>query len=140
MNSTPWAAYGPGQLALARGDGKGALDHFRQARNLWWCRTCTMLEEGLAFERAGQADSALASYEQLAALGTQHFEEGFKDFTLPLSYQRLGELYEGKGDKDKALEYYGKLTTLWKGADPELQPRVQETKRRMAALTAEPRK
>lgn len=67
------------------------------------------------------------------------WEEGFKDFTLPLVYQRLGELYEAR-DKDKSLEYYGKLTTLWKGADAELQPKVQEIKRRMAALVAEPHK
>ena len=134
----PWAAYGQGQLALARGDGKGALAHFRRARDLWWCRTCTMMEEGLAFELAGQADSALASYQRLPALGTQHNEEGSKDFALAPVYQRLGELYEAKGDKDKALEYYGKLTTLWKSADPELQPRVQEVKRRMATLVAEP--
>jgi tetratricopeptide (TPR) repeat protein len=97
-----------------------------------------MLEEGLAFERAGQADSALASYQRLPALGTQHNEEGFKDFALAPVYQRLGEMYEAKGDADKALEYYGKLTTLWKSADPELQPRVQEVKRRMASLVAEP--
>jgi tetratricopeptide (TPR) repeat protein len=135
----PWASYGLGQLALARGDATSALAHFRRARDLWWCRTCTALEEGLALEKTGQPDSALAAYERQAALGTPMWEEPFKDFSLPLVYQRLGELYETR-DKDKALEYYGKLTALWKGADPELQPRVQEIKRRMAVLVAEPPK
>jgi tetratricopeptide (TPR) repeat protein len=134
----PWAAYGLGQLALARGDGSGALAHFRKSRDLWWCRTCTALEEGLALERAGQPDSALAAYERQATLGTPMWEEPFKDFSLPLVYQRLGELYESR-DKGKSLEYYGKLTALWKNADPELQPRIQEIKRRMATLAAEPR-
>ena len=82
-----------------------------------------MLEEGLAFERAGQPDSALAAYERLPTLGTPVWEEGFKDFTRPSCYQRLGELYEGKGDKDKALAYYGKLTTLWKSATPSCSRR-----------------
>ncbi|HSR15618.1 MAG TPA: hypothetical protein VLL51_07690, partial [Gemmatimonadales bacterium] len=118
-DAEPWAAYGQGQLALARGDGPAALVQFRQARDLWWCRTCTMLEEGLAFERAGQTDSALAAYEKLSTLGTNMWEEATKDFSLPLAYQRLGELYEGKGEKDKAIGHYGTFVELWRGADPE---------------------
>ena len=41
------------------------------------------------------------------------------------------------GDKDKALEYYGKFTDLWSDADPVLQPKVREAKSRMAKLSAE---
>jgi tetratricopeptide (TPR) repeat protein len=136
-NADPWASYGQGQLALARGDGPAALAQFRQARNLWWCRTCTLMEEGLALERMGQSDSALAAYDKLSNLGTNVWEEAPKDFSLPLVYQRLGELYETRGDKTKALDYYGKFVDLWRGADPELQPRVKEVQRRIGELAGE---
>ena len=39
------------------------------------------------------------------------------------------------GDTAKALEYYGRMVELWKNADPELQPVVQDVKKRIAALT-----
>ena len=50
------------------------------------------------------------------------------------TYKRLGELYEAKGDKAKAIAYYQKFVDLWKNADPELQPQVAEARRRLARL------
>ena len=132
------ARYGEGQLALAKGDGKTALARFREARRLWrHCPSCTSLDQGVAFERMGQKDSALAAYEQVATTPV-FYEDAQELLALPVAYERLGELYEGKGDKQKALEYYGKFVELWKNADPELQPRVQAAKKRMAALAGEP--
>ena len=52
-------------------------------------------------------------------------------------YRRVGELYDARGDRQKALEYYGKFVELWKNADPELQPAVKEAKGRMARLARE---
>jgi tetratricopeptide (TPR) repeat protein len=51
------------------------------------------------------------------------------------SYKRLGELYEARGDRQKAMLYYTKFVELWKNADPELQPKVAEVKKRLARLT-----
>ena len=42
---------------------------------------------------------------------------------LPSVYERLGALYEQRGDAAKAIHYYGKLIELRKDGDPELQPR-----------------
>ena len=50
--------------------------------------------------------------------------------------RRLGELYEAKGDRPKALQYYEHFVDLWKTADPELQPQVADVKRRIARLRA----
>jgi tetratricopeptide (TPR) repeat protein len=58
-------------------------------------------------------------------------------WNLAFSYRRLGELYEEKGNKEKALDYYGRFVQLWKDADPELQPQVKEVKERMVKLTSE---
>jgi hypothetical protein len=54
-----------------------------------------------------------------------------------LSYHRLGELYEAKGDRTNAARFYSAFVELWKNADPELQPRVAETRRKLALLQGE---
>jgi hypothetical protein len=50
-------------------------------------------------------------------------------------HKRLGELYEAAGDRQRAASHYSAFIELWKTADPELQPRVQDVKRRLARLT-----
>jgi hypothetical protein len=50
---------------------------------------------------------------------------------------RLAELYEGRSDRARAANYYSQFADLWRGADPDLQPRVADARRRLAALTAE---
>ena len=54
---------------------------------------------------------------------------------LPTTHKRLGELYEAKGERDRALEHYRAFSALWKDADPGLQPQVTDAKLRVAALT-----
>ena len=49
--------------------------------------------------------------------------------------KRLGELYDQKGERQKALEQYSAFVDQWKDADPELQPAVASVKKRMAELT-----
>ena len=56
---------------------------------------------------------------------------------LPVAYRRLGELYEQRGDRDKAVSYYNEFVELWKDADPELLPQVEEARRRIANLVGE---
>jgi tetratricopeptide (TPR) repeat protein len=51
---------------------------------------------------------------------------------LALIYRRLGELYEGRGDRDKARGYYSRFVDLWKDCDSELRPAVTEVRRRLA--------
>ena len=60
---------------------------------------------------------------------------GFDRYWLPVVYERLGDLYEKRGDTAKAIHYYGKLVDLWKDADPELQPRVEAARRAIEALS-----
>jgi len=56
---------------------------------------------------------------------------------LALAYQRIGKLYEAKGDRARARESYAKLQDLWKTADPELQPIVKDARERVARLSGE---
>jgi hypothetical protein len=53
---------------------------------------------------------------------------------LAHALQRLGELYEAKGDVPNAVKYYREFLDLWRRADPELQPRVAEVRRRISRL------
>ena len=54
-------------------------------------------------------------------------------------HRRLGELYEERGDREKAVEYYSRLVELWNDADPELQLVVEDVRARIARLVGEPR-
>jgi hypothetical protein len=48
--------------------------------------------------------------------------------------KRLGELYEAKGDTQRAASNYMAFLALWKNADPELQPQVRDVQKRLARL------
>ena len=130
--------YSRALLALGKGQYTQAIAGFREFREKNGGELTGLFEIGQAFDGMRQADSALASYEAFAT----HPEIGpaGRQYFLPGTLRRLGELYEARNNKDKALEYYGKLTALWKDADSDLMPQVQEVKKRMAALVGEPRK
>jgi len=56
---------------------------------------------------------------------------------LGFTFKRLGELYEERNDRDKALHYYNELVDLWNGADDVLQPIVRDVRSRIARLAGE---
>lgn len=88
-------------------------------------------ETGLAFERAGLPDSAIATYEHyLNAPPTS----GMDAFRLVWILEHVAPLYEKKGSRKKAREMYARVAELWKNADPDLQPRVSYARERAAAL------
>jgi tetratricopeptide (TPR) repeat protein len=128
-----------GFIALAEGNSDSAIALFRRgdyeadglaSRN---CTPCTPLFIGLAFDRADRADSArvyLARYADMAGTTRVYLDR----FYLAPALFRLGELNESAGDAKRATEYYGRFVDLWQNADPELQPRVAEARRRIDQL------
>ena len=64
----------------------------------------------------------MARYEHVA--NTPALDLQARQLQLPAALRRAGEMYEAKGDRKKALDYYGRFVDLWKDADPELQPGV----------------
>jgi tetratricopeptide (TPR) repeat protein len=128
--------YATAQVALAKGQYNAALAGFREYRVRNGGVITGLTEIGQAFEGMRQPDSALAAYEGFA--NQPDVGPAFRQYALPTTLRHLGEIYEGRNNKDKALEYYGRFVALWKNSDPELQPQVQEVKRRMAALAGEP--
>jgi tetratricopeptide (TPR) repeat protein len=125
-----------GDIAMAEGRYREAVDHYRAGVASGTCLTCSPHAVGLAFDRLGESDSAIAIFE--AALDTLSLLRTLREVQwLGPTYKRLGELYEGQ-DRQKALDYYSRFVDLWRDADPELQPVVEEVRQRMADLSGEP--
>ena len=101
------------------------------------CSPCAEPQLALAFDQAGNSDSALAHFQHWADVGENAWEVGVYWHWAPVAYFKLAELYEAKGDREKAAYYYSAFTDLWREADPEFQPRVQEARRRIKDLTGE---
>jgi tetratricopeptide (TPR) repeat protein len=126
-----------GSIELAVGDFEGAIRHLR----LWetaqqLCPFCWLPSLARAYDLAGAADSAVAIYERYL-MESSFFRLYYDAHYLGPTYERLGDLYEQRGDTAKAIHYYGKLIELWKDADPELQPRVEAARRAIEALSTD---
>ncbi len=126
-----------GYVALAEGRTQDAISEFRAWYDETGCPRCAQFEIGAAYEQAKQPDSALAAYERGVTSPAGPNSVYDQAWTLAQSYQRLGELYEERGNKDRALDYYGRFVQLWKDADPVLQPQVKEIRERMTKLAGE---
>jgi tetratricopeptide (TPR) repeat protein len=125
-----------GTIALAEGRANDAIAHFQRWDARMPCPVCASVSLGTAYDAAGIPDSVLAIYERYSTTPWL-FRSGPDSFTLPIAYERLANLYEQRGDRQKAIHYYGKLVELLKDADPELQPRVEAARRAMEALSSD---
>ncbi len=123
-----------GWIAVAERRYMDAITAFREA-DVGACTICALAPLALAYDLAGRADSAITLYERY--LSTNYYYRDVQDQRyLAATYKRLGELYDAKQDAPKAREYYERFVDLWKNADPELQPKVQQVRRRLAMLRA----
>ena len=130
-----------GEIALAEKKPADALAEFRRgdvdydgqpARE---CGPCLAFNLARAFDAAGMADSAIAAYERFIATPYYNRLNDTDPQGLAGAHKRLGELYEAKGNRQRAASHYQRFIDLWKDADPELQPRVAEARRRLARLS-----
>jgi tetratricopeptide (TPR) repeat protein/tRNA A-37 threonylcarbamoyl transferase component Bud32 len=130
--------YSLGEIALAEKRPADALKEFVLADRLPdgpanGCSICPMLLAARAYDLGSQPDSAIAGYERF--LSTPMYARQVQDqWYRAGSHKRLGELYEAKGERQKALGHYLKFVELWKNADPELQPKVAEARAKIARL------
>jgi tetratricopeptide (TPR) repeat protein len=89
-----------------------------------------------AFDRAGQADSAVARYEQALEYGDAlNIHQQAREY--PITLIRLAERYDEQGDLERAAGHYGRFIELWADADPDLQPRVEAARLRLQEIVSE---
>ena len=128
LRAAAWVALGEGNY------GRG-IAGLRRSAETAGCVPCSLIGLARAYDVAGDADSTIAFWERY--LNTT-WGFGLLDHTaLPTAFRRLGELYEERGDRDKAVEYYNRFVELWREADEELQPVVEDVKSRIAKLVGE---
>jgi|HubBroStandDraft_2_1064218.scaffolds.fasta_scaffold03319_5 tetratricopeptide (TPR) repeat protein len=126
------------EIALAEHRPLDAVAEFRLGDQLpdgpaGECTDCLPVNLGRAFDAANMPDSVIAGYERYIA--TPNFGKLQRDqFFLAGVQKRLGELYEAKGNREKAAAHYLAFVDLWKNADPELQPAVTAVKQRLSHL------
>ncbi|MEJ2548858.1 MAG: hypothetical protein P8125_13775, partial [Gemmatimonadota bacterium] len=89
------------------------------------------------FEALGQTDSVIARYERW--LGRRQLDGRLaRDAeSLPAAHERLGQLFDAKGELEKAALHYARFVELWEDADPDLQPRVAAARARLEAILRE---
>lgn len=133
-----------GAIALAEGEAATAVTNLREADRVGWCVTCPLPTLARADDAAGMPDSTISVLERFLTIGA--FEglqvgpdvtPGVTPFDQGLAYERLGQLYEERGDVENAEKYHSLFVELWAEADQELQPRVAAARARLSAIAAE---
>jgi serine/threonine protein kinase/tetratricopeptide (TPR) repeat protein len=135
----PRRALVEGWIQLAEGQPREAIREFRKSQALSAREGAhafaTNMEPdlGLAFERAGTPDSAIAVYEHYLNDSVNGMDDHFAKLAWTLEH--VAALYEKRGDRAKAKRAYARFVELWQHADPDLQPRVARASQRVAELT-----
>jgi tetratricopeptide (TPR) repeat protein len=131
-----WADGARGVVALAEDRHDEALAAFLRFDDGNACATCAYPWLARAYDRLGQEDSVRVMYERLVDLPSAAL--WYDGAHLAQGYVRLAEIYEGQGETEKALEFYGRFVSLWEEADPELQPWVERAREALRRLADEP--
>jgi DNA-binding SARP family transcriptional activator/tetratricopeptide (TPR) repeat protein len=122
-------------IHLGRGDPEAAIRIIAEVRASHPCRLCLAKRMGWALLDAGRLHDAAREWELVLDWKDELFAGVPSQVPQILwTLQRLPPLYEELGDTVRALHHYRQLVALWDDADPELQPRVDHARTRIAAL------
>ena len=138
MLEAPGRHWTLGEIALAEKRPLDAVREFWKSDSLpdgpdGDCYFCKDVLVARAFDAANAPDSAIAHFERFIVAKYPGRLGVDNEFLAP-THQRLGELYESKGDNQRAASHYLTFIDLWRNADPVLQPRVDDARRRLARL------
>jgi serine/threonine-protein kinase len=120
-------------LALARRDTSEALRLFVGAPDTL-CGNCDWIDM-----RQKAALLAARGRDKEAAALLEFTPVYFSNLDSQLRALERGRVYERLGDRARAIEAYGFVTDVWRNADPELQPLVEEARTALRRLGREPR-
>lgn len=120
--------YEPALATLREGEAE-ALRAIRDVDPANWAQDAIPL-----FEALGQPDSVIVRYETWMGRRQLRGRLAADADDLPTALERLGQLYDAKGDTENAALYYAQFVELWKDADPDLQPRVTAARARLEEI------
>ncbi|MFO7979695.1 MAG: protein kinase [Candidatus Aminicenantes bacterium] len=124
-----------GEIEFKQEDYDSTIEHFQKALSLQSSdprnkRADYVESLAEAYNASGDRDKSQEQYERILSSNAGRFEYGD---VYALSYYELGEIYQQKGWKGKAIEHYKKFLGLWKDADPGI-PEVEDAQKRLAEL------
>jgi tetratricopeptide (TPR) repeat protein len=132
-----WADGARGVIALTDGRAQDAITAFREFDTANECGTCATPWLARAFDMAGQTDSVVASFTRFVDRPSSSL--WYDAAHAAHAYERLGEIWEQRGDPQKAAQYYARLLSIMKAPDPELRSRVDNARSALERLTGERR-
>jgi tetratricopeptide (TPR) repeat protein len=122
-----------GYVALANGQYDRAIAEIGRAdREFAINERQAMILLAHAFDLNGQRDSALKHFERFVR--TPDLLPLENSAFVASAHRRLAELYENAGHLGKAEAHYQLFLDLWRTADPELQPTVQNARNRLLQI------
>jgi tetratricopeptide (TPR) repeat protein len=83
---------------------------------------------GELLQRAGRDDEALGWFHSIAE------RAAYELVYLAPAHLRQAEIYDRRGNRTQAAQHYKRFIELWREADPELQPVVDEARTKLARL------
>jgi tetratricopeptide (TPR) repeat protein/tRNA A-37 threonylcarbamoyl transferase component Bud32 len=118
-----------GHIAAAADSVDTAIAHLRRGlstvNGTWtWPRDVSRYVLATLLETRGAEEEALSIYGSLY----------YTPWLEPLAYNRRAQLHERRGEREAALDYYGRFVELWAEADPHLQPQVRAARQAMERL------
>ena len=136
----PYVHRAMGEIAIAEGHPRDAVREFWKGDSLPDgpvddCDACTYANVARAYDKANVPDSAIVYFEKYFAAGGYARLMAVDASARAPAARRLGEMYEAKGSRAKAVHYYQMFVDLWKTADPELQPQVADVRKRLQRLS-----
>jgi len=137
------SALGVGSIAAAESRWDDAIAAFRAWGRARMTSSFHFYNRGLAeaafaYDRIGQPDSTIALLERAIAMPSISGGPIYESTWYARGLEKLGDLYESRGDRATAADYYLKYLTLLKGADPVLASQVSDVRRKYERVTSEP--
>jgi tetratricopeptide (TPR) repeat protein len=132
-----------GAIAAAEGDLEKAVPAYLEWQKSRVATAMTIYNRGLPEAAAimvkrGQPDSGIVLFERAlatsSAYGGQIYEPGWYTQALVM----LGDLYDARGDRAKAAEYYQRYVAVFRNPDPPIARQVAAVRAKLARVTGEP--
>jgi len=95
-------------------------------------------EAAAILARNAQPDSAIVLFEQALATSSAYGGNLYEPGWYAQSLLMLGDLYEARGDRAKAAEYYRRYIDVFKDPDPPIARQVAAVREKLARVTGEP--